>query len=368
LERVPTGYNSQDYRPGFCMDTTLKQRLIGAAVLALVAMAILPGLLARPDVKEPDASDVPLDLPKAPDQKFETRELSLAAPDTTPPPGGVLGLPGQKSPAELADPVTPASTASLPASAPAQLPGTIEPAATNPPADPVAVAPPSTPAAPVPTPNKPPVVEPVMPPTPPAAVAAGQYAVTVGTFGNLANANALVAKLRAAKMPVLTDKISMNGNTAMRIRVGPYADRAAAEAARLRADGVSGASGKVVALDASPVAAPAPASVAKPASPAPGASKPTSAPATATKPAAAPVAASGFAIQLAAPAEEQAAIALRDRARAAGFASFVQRVDTDGGVRYRVRVGPVADRDAATAMRDAVSQKLGMSGNIVAHP
>jgi DedD protein len=351
LERVVTGYNSQVFRLGFCMDTTLKQRLIGAAVLALVAMAILPGLLARPDVKEPDASDVPLDLPKAPDQKFETRELSLAAPDTTPPPGGVLGLSGQKSPAELAEPVTPASTASLPASAPAQLPGTIEPS----PANPLAVTPPSAPAAPAPTPNKPPVVEPIAPPTPPAAVAAGQYAVTVGTFGNLANANALVAKLRAARMPVMTDKISMNGNMALRVRIGPYTDRAAAEAARLRADGVSGAAGKVVVLDAAATSAPA---VAKPASSAPVASKPATAPASA----------SGFAIQLAAPAEEQAAIALRDRARAAGFAAFVQRVDTDAGVRYRVRVGPVADRDAATAMRDAVSQKLGMSGNIVAHP
>lgn len=345
------------------MDTTLKQRLIGAAVLALVAMAILPGLLARPDVKEPDASDVPLDLPKAPDQKFETRELSLAAPDTTPPPGGVLGLPGQKSPAELAEPVTPASTASLPAPAPAQVPGTIAPPAANPAA---AVTPPSTPAAPAPMPNKPPVVEPVSPPTPPAAVAAGQYAVTVGTFGNLANANALVEKLRAAKMPVMTDKISMNGNTALRIRIGPYADRAAAEAARLRADGVSGSAGKVVALDAAATAAPA---AAKPASPAPVASKPATVPAATPKPvAAAPASASGFAIQLAAPAEEQAAIALRDRARAAGFSSFVQRVDTDAGVRYRVRVGPVADRDAATAMREAVSQKLGISGNIVAHP
>jgi DedD protein len=342
------------------MDTTLKQRLIGAAVLALVAMAILPGLLARPDVKEPDASDVPLDLPKAPDQKFETRELSLTAPDTTPPPGGVLGLPGQKSPAELAEPVTPASTASLPASAPAQLPGTIEPS----PANPLAVTPPSAPAAPAPTPNKPPVVEPIAPPTPPAAVAAGQYAVTVGTFGNLANANALVAKLRAARMPVMTDKISMNGNMALRVRIGPYADRAAAEAARLRADGVSGAAGKVVVLDAAATSAPA---VAKPASPAPVESKAAAIPAETTKTAAA-APASGFAIQLAAPAEEQAAIALRDRARAAGFASFVQRVDTDAGVRYRVRVGPVADRDAATAMRDAVSQKLGMSGNIVAHP
>jgi len=73
-------------------------------------------------------------------------------------------------------------------------------------------------------------------------------------------------------------------------------------------------------------------------------------------------------VQLAAPAEESAAIALRDRARAAGFAAFVQRVDTVDGARFRVRAGPVADHNAAEVMRDAISQKLGINGNIVAHP
>lgn len=351
------------------MDSTLKQRLIGAAVLALVAMAILPGLLARPDVKDPDASDVPLDMPKAPDQKFETRELPLAAPDAQTPPGGVLGMPGEKPtgapqisepiaesavPAGEPDPNAAPATASV---AKPLSPGMSEAGTPSTPA-PVAPTPVATPA---------PAAKPPVEATPAPAVAAGKYVVNIGSFGNIANANALVAKLRAAKLPVIADKVQTNGNTMMRVRVGPYADRTTAEAARLRADGIAGGSGKVVTLDAAPES-PAPAA-AKPSATAAMPAKPagTTAPA---KPAGTPPAtvSSGFAVQLAAPAEESAATTLRDRARAAGFPSFVQRIETEGGVRYRVRVGPVADRGAATSLRDELSQKLGISGNIVSHP
>jgi cell division septation protein DedD len=90
----------------------------------------------------------------------------------------------------------------------------------------------------------------------------------------------------------------------------------------------------------------------------------------APKPAApAPAAgASGFAVQLAAPAEEAAALGLRDRARSAGFTAFVQRVETAAGPRFRVRLGPTADRAAADALRDSANAKLGISGNVVSHP
>lgn len=345
------------------MDSTLKQRLIGAAVLALVAMAILPGLLARPDVKDPDASEVPLDMPKAPDQKFETRELPLAAPDAQTPPGGVLGMPGEKPAAapDISEPVAESAVApgeSTAAPAPASMAKPLEPAMSE-------AGTPSAPVAATPAPAVP-VAKPVAEATPSPAAGAGNYAVNIGSFGNVANANALVAKLRAAKLPVMADKVQTNGNTMMRVRVGPYADRTAAEAARLRADGIAGGTGKVVTLDAAPsVGAPATAA-AKPAATPP---KPAAA-AAAAKPATAPPAtvSSGFAVQLAAPAEEAAATSLRDRARAAGFPSFIQRIDTDGGVRYRVRVGPVADRGAATTLRDALNQKLGINGNIVTHP
>src|SRR5688572_26355858 len=74
------------------MDSALKQRLIGAAVLVALAMIFLPMLLKGPDTTEPDAAQVPLDMPVAPDQEFETRELPLTTPSPVTPEDGVLGL------------------------------------------------------------------------------------------------------------------------------------------------------------------------------------------------------------------------------------------------------------------------------------
>ena len=335
------------------MDSTLKQRLIGAAVLAALAIIFLPMLLKGPDVKEPDAAEVPLSMPAPPGQEFETRELTLTAPDGATPPGGVLGMaPG--SPPVDADAPAPDSPTVTDEEALA-----IAPAAEA--GAPVAAAPIATPGA------KPEAAAPATKPIAAAAVGAGNYVVNVGSFSNLDNATALVAKLRAAKLPVTADRVKLASGTAMRIRVGPYADRAAAEAARLRAESVTGGASKVIALDADPVAtvAPKPASTAAAAAPKP-------APAAVAKPAAAaaakPAAAVGFAVQLSAPSVEADALALRDRARASGFSSFVQRVETEAGARFRVRVGPVADRSAAEAMRDAVNGKLGTKGIVVANP
>jgi cell division septation protein DedD len=209
-------------------------------------------------------------------------------------------------------------------------------------------------------------------PPEPATTAAGNYAVNIGSFSKIDNANALVAKLRAAKLPVIADHVMLGQVDALRVRVGPYADRTAAEAGRLRADEIAGGSSKVIVLDAvadrAPAAKPAPAPAATKPAPAALPAKPAPTATTTAKPAAAAPIASGFAVQLAAPANENDAIALRDRARAAGFTAFVQPIDTDAGVRYRVRVGPVADRGAAEQLRDSVNAKLGSKGIIVPHP
>ena len=310
------------------MESPLIQRLIGAAVLGALAIIFLPMLLKGPEVKAPDAAQVPLSMPAAPGQQFETRELPLETPDATTPPGGVLGVPTALPPADNLPAATPASTSSTPIATPAP-----------------------TVAAPV-----------AIPAPEPAAVAAGNYAVNIGSFSKIDNANALVAKLRAAKLPVIAEHVMLGQVDALRVRLGPYADRTVAEAGRLRADEIAGGTSKVIVLDAIVDSAPAP----KPAL-----ILPTTKPVT-TAPAAKPVAAapviSGYAVQLAAPASETDANALRDRAHAAGFSAFVQRVETDAGVRFRVRVGPVADRVAAEQLRDNVNAKLGNKGIIVPHP
>lgn len=332
------------------MDSPLKQRLIGAAVLAALAIIFLPMLLKGPDVREPDAAAVPLSMPAAPGQEYETRELPLTAPEGASGPGGILGM--KPAPADVAPP-DPGENPGAPLAGQPALPAPTDPAQ----------APATVPAAQA-AQEKVPIA--------PAAVAAGNYVVNIGTFGNLGNAAGLVDKLRAAKLPVVADRVSLASGTGMRIRVGPYADRAAAEAARLRAESITGAPSKVVVLDAAPRdggAAPVPTAAAKPEPPK--ATVPSTA--GATKPVAPAVAkpvavGAGFAVQLSAPSVEADANALRDRARGLGFSAFVQRVDTDSGVRYRVRVGPVADRASAETMRDAVNGKLGTKGIVVANP
>ncbi|MBW8311351.1 MAG: SPOR domain-containing protein [Rhizobium sp.] len=341
------------------MDSALKQRLIGAAVLVALAMIFLPMLLQGPDVREPDAAQVPLSMPDAPDQEFETRELPLAAPEPLGEGEAVLGVPAAPddpnavATVEAGTEAAPRVDFSEPADDGAPLQAVDAATGQPQPAAPAVAAtepaPPAATPAPAPTPAAPaPAPAPAAPL--PASAAGGRYAVNVGSFSNLANARALADKLRAQGLPVTSESVDVNGKPAMRLRVGPYAERALAEAARLRAESVTGGSAAVIALDAAAAAAPA-----------------ASAPAPVTR---APAAASvGFAVQLGALSNEADATALRDKARAAGFVAFHQRIATERGVVWRVRVGPEADRAAAERLRDSVAAKLGLrDAIIVPHP
>lgn len=338
------------------MELAVKQRLIGAAVLAALAMIFLPMLLQSPDVQDSTASQVPLTMPAAPEQNFETRELALPVPSAVPE-GGALASPETPVTMAPADPNAVVTVdANTPAAREATDPATTpvaevidgEPALATP-VDAATGQPLPAPAVPAPTPitPKPAIAEAPVAPAPPAplpaSTAGGQFMVNVGSFGNLANARALEAKLRTAGLPVRSETLDVAGKPAQRLRIGPYAERAAAEAARLRAQTLTGTAGQVIALDAGAAASAAP--VAK-----------------------TPAAAVGFAVQLGALRDEADAIALRDKARAAGFVAFHQRISSDNGVLFRVRVGPEADRPAAEALRIALAAKLGVTGVVVSHP
>lgn len=342
------------------MEPALKQRLVGAMVLVALAVIFLPMLIKGP-APESGASDVSLDLPDAPQGQYETRELPLVTPGEAPK-GGVVGM----------EPT--GNDGALP---------TVDTAANAPGSDAKM----------------------------PAPTAAGDYAVSFGSYASSADAARVVAALHASQLPGFQDTTSASGGrTLYRVRVGPYASRAEAEAARLRAAQVrDDVSAKVVTLDADaakpdaastasvsqPIAAAAPSvsapvalpesrpAVAKPLENKPAQSKPaaatkpvaTSKPATAvapTKPVAAPTkpAASGvgFAVQLGAFSNAAEANKLRDRARAAGFSAFVEQVSTDKGALSRVRIGPVASRTDADQLKAQVSSKLGVSGIVRPHP
>ncbi len=71
-----------------------------------------------------------------------------------------------------------------------------------------------------------------------------------------------------------------------------------------------------------------------------------------------------FAVQAAAPASETAARELAERLKKAGFTSYTEKVDTQQGARYRVRLGPYASRDEADGVRTRLKAQ-GIGANLI---
>jgi len=69
-------------------------------------------------------------------------------------------------------------------------------------------------------------------------------------------------------------------------------------------------------------------------------------------------------LQAAALGSEPAARDLSERLRKAGFAPFIEKIDTPDGVRYRVRVGPYSTRDEAQRAQ-ARLRALGVSATLI---
>ena len=301
------------------MDPALKQRLVGAGVLVALAVIFLPMLVQGP-APDSGVADVSLDVPDAPAGDFETRDLPLvdleAGAD-----GGVVDMPAPEAPAEtLPQPQTETQAQPEPAQA--------EPAASEP--------------SPLPSDAG---------EMYPAATAGGNYAVSYGSYSTVAAADAAVASLRSSQLPGYREAARVDGRTLQRVRIGPFASHADAEAARQR---VSRAGrhqdARVIVLDA-------------------GSEVATAGKAEAPKPAAKPAAADvGFAVQLGAFARKADADKLRDRARSLGFSAFTETVATDKGDLVRVRLGPVSTRAEAERLQAQAKAKLAMAGVVRPHP
>lgn len=321
------------------MDPGIKQRLIGAAVLVALAVIFLPMLVQGP-APDSGVSDVPLSMPDAPAGNFETRDLPLVTPGALPD-GGAVGM----------SPAAPIFTP-LPGGAAAPTPQSAAVAASAS----AAVAPGNGPA-PAPAPLAQPSADAGT--MFPAPTAAGDYAVHVGSFSTAAGADQLIAALRSAQLPAYGEQGLVDGKPVWRVRIGPYASRADAEAARLRATQLRAMAGaRVIALDAAPATAAAPAPVPPP-TPAAVTAKPVAGPAASG---------TGFAVQLAAFSKSADAEVLRDKVRAAGFSAFTEAVSTDRGKLTRVRVGPVISRAEAAALKVQVQAKVGIDGVVRPHP
>jgi DedD protein len=307
------------------MDSALKQRLLGAAVLLALAVIFVPMFLGSSPQKETSTIQN-LDIPPIPERKFETRTLPVDGSAATP-------APEPASPDKVVTVDTRApSTFEAPEPAPAKTPA-------PPPAGSSAAA-----AAPV---QEPPAAsaktsEPAVAAEPPAAD--GRFSVNLGVYADSGHANALVKKLKQGGFMAYSESTDYKGKPAQRVRVGPFADRAAAEAVRLKIKQTQPKVPSSVTESAQQPAADAPAS------------------------ALAPNRAGAWAVQLGAFKSQDEAAKLRDRIKALNIAAFVDRTGSGDEALWRVRAGPYAERSAAESARASLKQRLQADGIVVTQP
>ncbi len=295
------------------MDSTLQKRLIGAAVLIVLAIIFVPMLLDGSD--RAGSETLPLVIPGMPERDFETREIAIDPVQPT----GVADAIGVATPPQLDTAVAPAAAADPDALA------TID-----------TQAPTRVDAVSGETVQAPAVAD--------SVAASGRFLLALGSYSNTANAQALATQLRAAGYKVLSDQVAVNGQNATRLRVGPYASRGQAEAARLaiknmRAD----LAPSISEVDDTPAA-----------------DAPPAARSTAT--------ASVWAVQVGAYKLEPEATAKRDQLRQAGFSAFVEKINAEAGVLFRVRIGPENKRTDADAVKAGLKTRFGIDGIVVPYP
>ena len=216
------------------MEQTLQARLIGATVLVALAVLLIPELLSGRKTVEPAVEE------GAAAKGTRSFTIELGSP------GGSTSVPGPSAPSATAQ-------ASRVPAAPAGEPG----AADETPHSGAGMDPPDVAAAAVPAQSPPaeqaadsdaapasaaPVAS--SPPAEPAKPAeAGGWVVQVGAFGSGDAARRLVDELSAAGFEAHVAPVTRSGRTLHRVRVGPVAERPAADqlAQRLEARGLPAA-------------------------------------------------------------------------------------------------------------------------------
>lgn len=174
------------------MERALKERIIGAAVLVLVVVLVVPVFLdGSPGEGEIVSERVP--LPGQSEQ--ENRTVVLDRDRTEPVPANQL--------ADTSPKAQPVVTQQEPEPEPARTRPTPEPVAEEPPAEEEEPATSST---------------------------TGMWAVQLGSFGNQENAERLAAELRKQGHAAFLSQVVTSDGQRHRVRIGPQKDRAAAEA------------------------------------------------------------------------------------------------------------------------------------------
>jgi DedD protein len=208
------------------MDAVLKQRLIGAAVIWVLALIFLPMMLEKPR-QSSQATPTRLSLPNMPEERREVRSLDLVEKPAP--------APEQKSKASAQEAHKP-STASQSTNTRPQVQETAAVAHNQPVQTPQPVA------------HQADKAKAVVPPIKSTAAPAGKWVIQVGSFSDKANAESLAKRVRARDYPVMISKFELGNRSLYRVQVGPVRDRANADEKLAKLQGQLGLNGKVVAL------------------------------------------------------------------------------------------------------------------------
>jgi DedD protein len=192
------------------MEEQLKARLIGATVLVVIAVALVPELLSGRKQATPQVA-------AEGGRGTRTYTIDLGVGAESPRPAEPVPTPAQP----VAQETPPTPTVAAEAAPSGDVPPEQADAAAEPVAAPIATAP----AAPEPT---------------PAAPVQGRWSVQVGAFGSAEAARKLVSELKRDGFPAYISPLSRSGKTLHRVRVGPAPNQADADrlAARLKARGL----------------------------------------------------------------------------------------------------------------------------------
>ena len=322
------------------MDKALKQRLVGASVLIILAVIVLPMLLSgRSDRLSQESRQI--ELPPKPDElSIETRRFPVGIPNKPAPSAGQNDMEtkehGNPEQAQTDNIDITSSNTEKQASVPKQEAGSDEPKVLATEVDGLKVdgsesvetqAPPNTE-------EKAPTVTSItltsgkeksldLPATVEGSESAPRYLVQVASFSNEKNANALAALLKTENLPVLMDVVDRPEGRMYRVRVGPYVKRPEADAlvTRLRAK-MTDLTPRVLDLrpdDSAPVSSPSDPLV-------------------------------RWVVQVGSFRSSKSADALVAELRLAGLSAFSEKVSSATDTLYKVRIGPELDRDKAAEL------------------
>jgi DedD protein len=326
------------------MDKALKQRLVGASILIILAVIILPMLLSgRSDTLKQESRLIELP-PKPEELSIETRRFPVGIPNkaaATKTPSAAESDNGSEL--ELQRPVnTDVSSASTQAPEPALQPG-----------DTAAEASDTTLDAQDDSQNlvsddvvKPPVVTSITLKSAPdknldvsqatdSAQDSPRYLVQVASFSSEKNANALAGQLQADSLPVLMDVVDRPTGRLHRVRLGPYGERSEADAVvaslRLKMTDLSPRILDLRPTESAPVSMPSDPLV-------------------------------RWVVQVGSFNSSEKAEALVAELRLSGLAAFSEKVSSANATAYKVRIGPELDRDKAAEMARKVKSDHGLDG------